>query len=383
MALHFEASEFEARKARLLEEMENRQLDALLMFAQESMYWLTGYDTFGFCFFQCLILKADGTTTLLTRAADLRQARHTSNIEDIHIWVDRKDAGPQQQLRDLLNDLDLLGTRLGIEYDTQGLTAANGKKLDEVLADFGDLSDASDLVHSLRLVKSEAEIAYVRRAGELNDDAFQAALDIAGPGADEGAILAAMHNTIFTGGGDYAGNEFIIGSAEDALLCRYKSGRRCLSAEDQLTLEFAGTYRHYHVAGMRTIPIGKPTDRHVELHDAAREALKECEAVMRPGHTFGDVFEAHARVFDERGLHAHRLNACGYSLGARFTPCWMDWAMFYKDNPIEIVPNMVLFAHMILADSETNTAMTLGRSYLTREGEAEPLSRFGLDLYVR
>ena len=50
----------------------------MLLFAQESMYWLTGYDTFGFCFFQCLVVKADGSMVLLTRSADLRQARQTS-----------------------------------------------------------------------------------------------------------------------------------------------------------------------------------------------------------------------------------------------------------------------------------------------------------------
>ena len=58
------------------------------------MYWLTGYDTFGYCFFQCLVLRADGRLTLLTRAPDLRQAQHTSVIEDIRIWVDRDGAEP-------------------------------------------------------------------------------------------------------------------------------------------------------------------------------------------------------------------------------------------------------------------------------------------------
>ena len=36
--------------------MLKEKIDALLMFRQESMYWLTGYDTFGFVYFQCLIL---------------------------------------------------------------------------------------------------------------------------------------------------------------------------------------------------------------------------------------------------------------------------------------------------------------------------------------
>src|SRR5690606_33423689 len=57
MALHFDRAEFDARRDRLVIEMSERKLDALLLFAQESMYWLTGYDTFGFCFFQCLVVK--------------------------------------------------------------------------------------------------------------------------------------------------------------------------------------------------------------------------------------------------------------------------------------------------------------------------------------
>ena len=122
MALHFELAEFEARRTLVLESMARRQLDALLLFAPESHYWLTGYDTFGYCFFQCLIFTREGTFTLLTRSADLRQARHTSLIEDIRIWTDQAGAGPAVQLRDLLNDLGLLGSRIGIEYDTHGMT---------------------------------------------------------------------------------------------------------------------------------------------------------------------------------------------------------------------------------------------------------------------
>ena len=83
MALHFERTEFDARRDRLMIEMAEKKLDAMLLFAQESMYWLTGYDTFGFCFFQCLVVKADGSMVLLTRSADLRQARHTSIIDNI------------------------------------------------------------------------------------------------------------------------------------------------------------------------------------------------------------------------------------------------------------------------------------------------------------
>ncbi|ODN71496.1 aminopeptidase [Methylobrevis pamukkalensis] len=202
------------------------------------------------------------------------------------------------------------------------------------------------------------------------------------PGADEGKILAAMQGAVFENGGEYPANDFIIGSGADALLCRHKAGRRKLDASDQITLEFAGTCRHYHAALMRTVVVGEPGTRHLELYAAAREALEAVEAVMRPGNVFGDVFDAHAAAMDAHGLMQHRLNACGYSLGARFAPSWMDWPMFYRGNKAEIRPNMTLFAHMILADSATGTAMTLGRTYLTTEGDPEPLSKLSLDLPV-
>ncbi|MEM7694729.1 MAG: Xaa-Pro peptidase family protein [Pseudomonadota bacterium] len=383
MALHFDRDEYAARLARLQEAMAADKLDALLLFSQESMYWLTGYDTFGFTFFQCLIVKRDGHMALLTRSADLRQARHTSIIEEILVWADRAGADPTRMLKDHLFELDLLGAKIGVEYDSHGLTAKNGRLLDEQLRSFATLSDASPVVPGLRAIKSPAEIAMVRQAAALGDAAWQAGVARAAPGASEGAILAAMHTAIFEGGGDYPGNEFVIGSGRDALLCRYAAGRRTLEASDQLTLEFAGVWRRYHSAVMDTVVIGPPRPRHEELFEAASAALHAVVEAMRPGNTFGDVFHAHATVLNDRGMQAHKLNACGYSLGATFTPSWMDTPMFYHGNPAPIEPNMVLFAHMILMDSETETAMTLGRTFLTSDGPAEPLSAIAPALVVR
>ena len=383
MALHFERSEFDARRDRLLIEMAGKKLDAVLLFAQESMYWLTGYDTFGFCFFQCMIVKLDGSMTLLTRSADLRQARHTSILENIVVWTDRDNANPTIDLRNLLNDLGLLGARIGVEYDTHGLTAFNGRRLDEQLQTFGQIADASGIVSRLRLFKSPAEIKKAERAAALGDDALDAALPLIRQGGDEGAILAAMHSAIFTGGGDYPANEFIIGSGADALLCRYKAGRRKLTKNDQLTLEWSGVFHHYHAPMMRTVLTGKASKRHLELYEAAHAALTAVEKAMVPGKTFGDVFDAHARVMEMHGLTKHRLNACGYSVGARFTPSWMDMPMFFQNNPEPVAPDMTLFAHMIIMDSESETAMTLGRTYLTTEAAPRALSRHDLDLIVQ
>lgn len=192
-----------------------------------------------------------------------------------------------------------------------------------------------------------------------------------------------MQGAVFSGGGDYPANEFIIGSGRDALLCRYKAGRRKLAKNDQLTLEWSGAFHHYHAPMMRTVLTGKAGKRHIELFEASKAALLAVEKAMIPGSTFGDVFDAHARTMEAHGLTKHRLNACGYSVGARFTPSWMDMPMFFQGNSEPIAPDMTLFAHMIIMDSETETAMTLGRTYLTTTSAPRPLSRHDLDLIVQ
>ena len=383
MALHFSPAEFAERLTRLQAAMQAKRLDAMFLFAQESMYWLTGYDTFGFCFFQCLAVRADGRMALVTRSPDLRQARQTSLITDIRIWKDARNAEPVGELKALAAELGLAGKRIGAEYETQGLTHRNGRRLEAAFDGWAHLEDATEVVTALRAVKSQVEIAFVRRAAELSDAADAAAIALLRPGADEGDVLAAMHDAIFRAGGDYPANEFIIGSGDDALLCRYKAGRRKLDANDQLTLEFAGVWRHYHAALMRTHVVGEARPLHRAYHDAAREALLACEAELRPGRAAGDVFAAHARVLDRHGLGAHRLNACGYSLAAKFTPSWMDPPMFYERNDFVLAPGMTMFLHMVLMDSDSATAMCLGRTSLILEAGSEPINGRSLDLIVR
>src|SRR3546814_7794660 len=118
------------------------------------------------------------------------------------------------------------------------------------------------------------------------------------------------------------------------------------------------------------------------MHRVACDALLAVEDSLRPGKTFGEAFDAHTRVMDAAGYQAHRLNACGYSLGTTFAPNWMDWPMLYHANPVAFAPGMVVFCHMILFNSEAGVAMTLGRtSVVTAEGP-EPLSRASLELEI-
>ncbi|MES2539432.1 MAG: Xaa-Pro peptidase family protein [Pseudomonadota bacterium] len=376
MPLHFTPAEYAARQAKARTALQSLGLDALLMFAPESHFWISGYDTFGFAMFQCMVLTARGDLHLLTRTPDLRQAQFTSTLtaDEIHIWQDVEGATPARDLAQLLADLGVTGP-VGYESDTVGLTDRTGRALHLAIP---GLIDASDLIRGLRRVKSPAEIEMHRRAAALSDDALDQAIQLARPGAFEGDILAAMQGAVFKGGGDYAGNEFILGSGPGALLCRYYSGRRHLSANDQLTLEWSGAYARYHAAMMRTVLVGRASDHHRRMHAAAVEALEACEAAIRPGRPMGDVYDAHARVFDARGLSHARLRACGYGMGAVYNPIWVDFPMFYQGNPLIMQEGQVFFLHMILMDSEAGEAMTLGHSVLVKSNGIERLSRHGL-----
>jgi len=133
---------------------------------------------------------------------------------------------------------------------------------------------------------------------------------------------------------------------------------------------------------MRTILVGEPDPVQVDMHRACEEALLACEDTVRPGATLGDVFGVHAGVLDAAGYREHRLNACGYGMGAVYAPVWTDPPMLYEGNPLEFEANHTFFLHMILLNHRDQKAMTLGHSVVVTDTGCERLSRSSLDLVL-
>jgi Xaa-Pro aminopeptidase len=382
MALHFTKDELAARRRRACEDMARQGLDGLVIFRQESMYYLTGYDTSGYSMFQGMYLGADGALALCTRSADLRQAQLTSVIEDVRIWRDREGATGAEDLRDMLASYGCRGKRLGVEYHAYGLTAQRGKMVDAALSGFCTTEDASDLVRLLRLVKSPAELSYVRRAGQLADEALAVANRLTVPGAAIGQVYGEMLKVILAGDGDPSASRWPMGGGEEALLVRYHTGHGTVAKNDQVTFEFAAAYRHYHAALMHVSLTGSVDPRQRDMFAACLEALQACQEALRPGRTVGEVFDTHARSLTRAGYEGHFLNACGYTLGATYPPTWMDWPMFYTGNPQVLAPGMVFFMHMILLNSQTGLSMSLGQTSIVTERGCEPVTHAPRQLVV-
>jgi len=385
VTLRFTHEEHAARLARTRAELKARGLAALLVFAQESHLYLTGFDTAGYVFFQCGIVTADETPTiLLTRRPDLRQAQVSSLYDDIRIWLNAESVDPARDLRSILEELGLAGERIGVEFATYGLTGANCRAVEAAMAGFAVLEDASDVVRSLRLVKSEAELVLVRRAGALADQATKAMIAAAGPGVLDSRVTAAGVAAMLEGGGDMPAGGPLVNSGPRALYGRGVGGPRRIKADDQLLIELGASFCRYHVCIEHTIAIGRIDPRQADMMSLAAEAFAEVFDAARPGRELGTLDDIHRRVLDRGGFAKDRFAACGYSLGATFRPTWMDVPpMIYAGNPLIMQPGMVFFVHIMVPDASTGLAAGVGQTFVVRDGPAEPLSRIPLLLHER
>jgi Xaa-Pro dipeptidase len=382
---YFAEEELHGRVARARAATRAAGFDALLLFSQESLNYLTGYDSTGYIFFQSGVLTADDTPiTLLTRRPDLAQARDTSTIEDIRIWYNAVDANPAEDLRAILAEKRLRGGRIAIELDTYGLTPANYLLVRRTLDGFCALDDGSAVVRRLRLTKSSAEIGYVRRAAELADTALLAMIEATRPGALDGAVTAAGLTAILAGGGDMPPDGPIVNSGPRAVYGRSVGGGHPIEAEDQLMIELAATFARYNACIERTIVIGAVRARQRHMFETCRDALLAMTGAARPGRPIGAIDDAHRRVLDAAGYGAHRYGACGYSLGNTYRPSWMDAPpMIFSGNPLPAEPGMVLFPHVMLGDTDQRLAIGIGYTILITETGCEVLSALPLELPVR
>lgn len=379
-ALHFTVEEFQERRNRALALMKREKLDGFLMTKQESLYYFTGFDTFGYVFFQAMYFHTDGSMRLITRSPDLRQALYTSILEkkDIMIRSDDASSNPVSLVPEVLKEFGINSPskRIGYEPDSCTLNLRIGKLLLEATEGQGvcTLVDHSNLFgRELRIIKSETEMRKIRKAAYLVDFALVRALKLAKPGAYEGDLWREIVGTVYEGGGDDPANENILVSGNKAVLTRYSTGKSKI--DRQITLEHGAAYKHYHACLMRTIPLGGVTKLARRMHEVNILQMEAAMAALKPGREIGDVFEAYARVADENGFSEQKFSACGYSMGATFAPTWMDWPMFVRGQKVVAQKGMVFFIHIILMDLATDTASSIGQTVEVTADGCVPLSK--------
>ena len=369
---HFSREEFSQRQQKTRKHLQNLELDGLLLFKIEDMYWLTGYESDGFCIFGSMFIGTEGALTHLARPADLGNLSYSSICEDVRISPDTEDSTRAEHIKDMLRSLGMEGKKIGIQIDTMGLTPRLFLEISAILDGWCELTVAPDFIRILRLVKSPQELNYFRKAGEVMDIVMDKVIEATYPGAFEGDIYATFYDTLFRLDADLPAHIPPLGSGESALNLRYTTKRKNVSENDQVTLELGLAYRHYHVACMGVVLTGPEINkRHLKMHKTSVTALDEVQAALRPGTTVGELFNIYKETLEEHGEHDAVLTVAGYTMGAMWPPTWMEEPMIFEGNPLVLEENMTFFTHMILNDRETGLSMAVGETAIVTKDAPE------------
>ena len=383
MTLAFAPEEYASRLRRLHDMMSAGGLEQVLVFGQDHMYYLTGYDQIGYSYYQTLIVRNDADAfTYLCREVDAHIIRETSIVDDVQVWLDDSDNDPTEITLGLMRQAgNLSGKRIGIDMQTHGLLPSFYEGLRRQLSNV-ELVDVSDQLMDLRLVKSPAEVACMREAGRLFDIGLRAGFASLAVGKRECDVHAEVMRAIYVAGGEFPAVAPPIESGPRTLHQTHGAAlRRVLQAGDPFTLEIGACFRRYHAVGVRSAALLRASPTQQRLHAILQEALTSGLAAVRPGVRSAEVAQAMHEVFLHHGID-RRTRHCGYGTGIGYPPTWIDSLRIKLSDPHVLEPGTTFMLHSILADWDAGLAVALGDPILVTESGAEPLTRISRELII-
>jgi Xaa-Pro dipeptidase len=366
----FPVEEFQGRLRRVQDAIVARRLDALVVHTPENLYYLTGYQTPGYYAPMCLVVPATGEPIHVTRASEESNVKGRSWTDRSNSYTDLDD--PVEVTAATLRDEGLARARIGVEKISWFLTVAHYERLQALLPDAA-FADGSGIVEAGRVVKSEREIAYIRRAARAAELGMQAGVAAIREGATEDEVAAEVQRATTLFGSEYPSlPPFIASGPRCSMTHATWSGRR-IERGDPVLLEISGCVKRYSAALMRSAVVGTPSAQFQRMADVAREALETMLPGIRPGRPLGEVWQLWADVVERAGFFFHRRT--GYSIGINFPPDWGEgYILSFKRGearPLEpnmtfhIPSNVQIFGVAYASSSETVRVTPTGCELLT------------------
>jgi Xaa-Pro dipeptidase len=314
----FAAAEIASRIERLRAAIAARGLDAAVLAAPENVFWLTGLDHWGYFAPHLLVVPVERRPVLVTRAMERVTVETQVTAADFRGHADSETAA--DMMARALTELGLAGRPLGLEYWASGMSLGLGGSLQaQVLATW---SDVSGLVADLRLVKSPAEQALMRKAAAVTDAAAVAAIAAIGDGAAETEVAAACLAAMTRAGGHVPGFGPFIRPGSRLGEEHGTWGAGAYRAGEPVFLELSGCVSRYHAPLGRLVRIGKISDADARVAEIARKAFAAVVSALRPGNRACDVYGAWQAVVDAAGFSHYRRHHCGYAAGVGVPPSW-------------------------------------------------------------
>jgi len=390
--LPFERVEYAKRLAAVRSMMDAKSIDVLFTCDPSNMAWLTGYDGWSFYVHQGVIIGPTGDPVFWGRKMDAIGATLTCYMDhgDIHGYSDDYVMSDLHAMDDLARVIAAYGwgsLKMGVELDNYYYSA----KAHHVLSNAhqGEIVDVTAMVNWCRAVKSERELKYMRRAGQIVERMHAKILDVFEVGKRKNEVAAEIYHTGIWGGedeeglfgGDYAAICPLLPTNEEATAAHLTWNDKPVPNNSGTFFEIAGVHRHYHVPLCRTIWLGDPPRDVSFAEEVVLEGIEAGISKSVAGNTTGDVARAFYGVLAKHGVK--REGRCGYPIGLSYPPDWGERT--YSIRPTDetvLQPNMTF--HFMPALWMENWGLEITETLRIREtGVAEPLADVPRKLFVK
>ena len=368
--LAFPQEEYDARLARVRAQMAAQGIEALFVHTPANQCYLTGFQTLNLYDYSCLFIPIERVVFFQVWEMEEGNVSLTSRIEDVVVNTALDD--PVAVTQDILRGRNLLGRRVGVEADTPFLTPGRYDALSQVLP---NLINAYDLVKLVRLVKSPAEIGYVRQAARVTEAGMQAGLDAIGEGATDQDVARACYEEVIGRGSEYMCIDPIITTGRRSGIPHTTHKRTAVQPGDNVFIEIGACIERYSAPIMRTAVQGSPSANVQRTTEASFASLDNAMAAMKPGVSGDEVARAGWAGIEMDRSEVFFHGVVAYSIGLGFPPNWGDYRLYLTKGEETLLEAGMLFhlpiairdvGHYCVGFSETVVITKTGCEQLTQ-----------------
>ena len=386
----FSQAEYDRRLGLTRSAMQAAGLEAIFVTDPSNQAWLTGYDGWSFYVHQGVIVTLTGDPIWWGRHMDMLGGRRTCWMAHDNIlgygdhYVQSTVIHPMQDLAEVLRARGLERAQIGVEMENYYYSAKAHDVLKTELPD-AQISDATGLVNWQRLIKSEAEIGFIRKAATISEKVIQVALDRAAPGVRKNDLVADIMHAGITGvgddWGDYPAIVPLTPSGLDATAAHLTWSGDPMKAGEATFFELSGCYRRYHAPICRTIYLGTPPDEMKRTEAAQLEGITAGLDAARAGNRTCDIANAFMTVMAKHGIE--RKGRMGYPIGLSYPPDWGERTASIRSEDETVLQAGMTFHFMPALWMDTWGLETTETILITEDGPATPLSNIERKLFVK
>ncbi len=368
--------EYRDRLARTRAWMHENDVDLLALNQPEHYNWLSGYDPTSVFYHQTLLVERDGDRdpVLLCNKAELALCAETCWLDDVRtIWTHEDQIA---QVMDAVRDLGDYADRpirLGVNLASYHFRPVFAFGLREALPQ-AELVDVSTALDDLRLVKSPAEIEYLRRAAHIADLGVTAGINAVREGVTDREVLAEIQHAVFLNGGEFPAYPTLVDAR--GTLHGTPTGK-ILRPGDTIYMEVSGVVRRYHCNISRTVLVGEPSKEVRNLYTVVKDALDRGTEALRPGVRVSEIVDLVAEA--QSGYEQNTWGRFGFSMEIAYPPIWIGGLSLMKGDDHVLEPGMVITMEPGLSYADGATMM-MGNNVLVTEHGPEILNNVPVEL---